>query len=154
MPPNPAAPGQPLAAHVRLAAEQDSAAISALLAELAFPADPATVSSRLRKLDAADETILVAELNGQVVGLATAHVTPVLHRPTPVGRITALVVASSARRRGIGAELVRAAEDHLRKCGCALLELTSNHRLTEAHTFYQRLGFTITSHRFCKPLDP
>jgi GNAT superfamily N-acetyltransferase len=86
--------------------------------------------------------------------MVTVHVTPVLHRPTPVGRLTALVVTERARHGGIGRALVAAAERLLAARGCALVEVTSNRRLTDAHAFYGRLGYDTTSLRFKKDLAP
>lgn len=98
------------------------------------------------------ETVLVAVVRGDVVGFVSLHMTPVLHRPAPVGRLTALVVSKRIRRRGIGSRLVAAAEEFLTNAGCSIVELTSNLKLHEAHAFYERQGYAVTSHRFCKTL--
>ena len=76
----------------------------------------------------------------------------VLHRPMPVGRITALVVDDSARGQGLGRALVAAAEAALAGSGCGILEITSNMRFAEAHAFYEHLGYERTSVRFAKVL--
>ncbi len=101
---------------------------------------------------AAAEVVLVAVRAGALLGVVTAHVTPVLHRPEPVGRLTALVVAEAARRRGVGRALVEAAEELVAARGCGLIEVTSNRRLVDAHAFYERLGYEATSLRFKKTL--
>lgn len=137
---------------VRPARPTDAAALSALLAELGFPADETTTEQRLSILECAGETVLVAAVDDIPRGFASVHATPVLHRPTPVGRITALLVTSSMRGRGVGRALVQAAEDWSRQRGCALIEVTSNLRLTTAHAFYHHLGFETTSMRFAKSL--
>ena len=103
-------------------------------------------------MTAAGEAVLAAELDGAVAGLATVHITPVLHRPAPVGRLTSLVVASRFRGQGVGRLLVEAAEQLARSAGCGLVEVTSNRRLTPAHAFYEHLGYAPTSLRFAKPL--
>jgi GNAT superfamily N-acetyltransferase len=76
----------------------------------------------------------------------------VLHRPKPVGRITALVVDAPVRGQGIGRALVAAAEEALARAGCGLLEITSHERLVDAHAFYERLGYQRTSVRLAKVL--
>ena len=138
---------------IRSAELRDSPAVSELLSELGFPSSAAVVSERLDALSAAGETALVAVRGGEVVGLLTLHITPVLHRPTPVGRLTALVVTGRERGKGVGRLLVNAAEQFFAERGCGLVEVTSNLRLTDAHSFYKRLGYEATSVRFKKSLS-
>ena len=135
---------------VRAARPADSAAIAALLAETRFKATEAEVAARLPGLKR--EPPLVAT-RGALIGFLTWHVTPVLHRPAPVGRITMLEVAEDERGRGVGRALVEAACERLRGKGCGLVEVTSNADLSGAHAFYRRLGFERTSYRFAKGLD-
>jgi ribosomal protein S18 acetylase RimI-like enzyme len=139
---------------IRSARLGDAQALAELVAELGFPASADVLVVRLQHLLDAGEGVLVAIDGSDIVGLLTFHVTPVLHRPTPVGRITMLIVTQVARGRGIGRALVERAEESLRARGCALVEITSNQRLTDAHAFYQRLGYEITSFRLRKPLTP
>jgi GNAT superfamily N-acetyltransferase len=138
---------------IRDASAADVPALAALVAELGYPTPEATMAVRLDAMIDAGEKVLVAERDGDVVGLLTLHVTPVLHRPTAVGRLTALVVAERARGAGVGRSLVAAAEHILAARGCALIEVTSNQRRTDAHAFYQRLGYDVTSLRFKKDLE-
>ena len=136
---------------IREADSGDSEAIAALLPE-EFGAGAEQVADRLTRLRRAGELPLVAKLGKEVVGVLTWHVTPVLHRPAPVGRITFLQVAEASHRKGIGRALVEAAEARLAKRGCRLIEVTSNVKLKEAHKFYAALGFERTSHRFARPV--
>jgi GNAT superfamily N-acetyltransferase len=138
---------------IRDARAADVPALAALVAELGYPTPEATMAVRLDAMNRAGEKVLVAERAGDIVGLLTVHVTPVLHRPTAVGRLTALVVAERARGAGVGRSLVAAAEHLLAARGCALVEVTSNQRRTDAHAFYQRLGYDATSLRFKKDLE-
>ena len=136
---------------VRHALPDDAPALSRLFDELGFPATAGEIAVRL---EAMPHAALVAVRGSQVVGLLTTNIMPVLHRPTPVGRISALVVTRHERRRGTGRALVRAAEDLLMQQGCALIEVTSNFRFEEAHAFYRQLGYESTSLRFKKELNP
>jgi GNAT superfamily N-acetyltransferase len=140
------------APEIRAARPGDALALSGLLAELGFPTAPDVVAARLADLAARDELVLVAERAGVALGLLTVHVTPVLHRPTPVGRLTMLVVTQRARGQGVGRALVAAAERLLAQRGCGLVEVTSHRRLKQAHGFYERLGYEATSVRFGKVL--
>lgn len=95
---------------------------------------------------------VVETLSDQLVGVITIHTMIVLHRPKPVGRVTALFVEEQFRNRGIGRELLRTAEAELAKCGSGLVEITSNFRLTKAHSFYEQQGYSQTSIRLVKSL--
>jgi ribosomal protein S18 acetylase RimI-like enzyme len=135
---------------IRNARPKDVSTLTSLVGELGFPQSVETVAERLNALSEAGESVLVAQKGQEVVGLVTVHVTPVLHRPTPVGRLTALVVAERSRGQGLGLALVEAAERLLLAKGCALVEVTSNRELSGAHAFYERLGYEVTSLRFRK----
>lgn len=127
--------------------------MASLLAELGYQATPEAIASRFAGLEGQGEVALVATRgDGPPLGLVTIHVTRVLHRPAPVGRLTALVVTEDARGKGIGRALVEAAEAILAARGCGLVEVTSHLGLTGAHAFYRRLGYDATSYRFGKTL--
>jgi len=149
--PPPQPPPEPVLS-VREAGPRDSEAISALLAELGFPTGAADLRRRLPRLRKAGEPPLVAVEEKAVIGCLAWHVTPVLHRPAPVGRVTMMVVAKEARRHGVGAALLEAAEARLAAAGCALIEVTSNIELGGAHAFYRAQGYERTSYRFAKRL--
>ena len=137
---------------IRSASAADAAGLVPLLAELGYPTREAVLATRLAKLVRGGESVFVAEERGALLGVLTVHVTPVLHRPRPVGRLTMLVVASHARGRGVGRALVTHAEGVLAASGCGLVEVTSNQRRSDAHAFYARLGYEVTSLRFKKAL--
>jgi GNAT superfamily N-acetyltransferase len=105
--------------------------------------DPAYI----RSFDAIDrdpnQTLLLAELDGRVVGMLQVTFIPGLSRRGAWrANIEAVRVDSSVRRRGIGGWLVSRALENARKRGCRLAQLTSDRRRGEAHRFYERLGFT------------
>lgn len=137
---------------IRDASVDDLAVMRSLFAELGYIVDRATLAQRFERFSAHGERALVAELAGRVIGLATLHMTPVLHRAGGVGRVTALVVTETVRSAGTGAALMRAAEQIMTDAGCVLMEVTSNRKRLDAHRFYERLGYEATSYRFGKSL--
>ena len=95
------------------------------------------------------QRLLVAERGGAVVGSVTLIVVPNLtHDGKPYGIIENVVVREDARRGGIGAALMRAAIAAAREAGCYKVALTSNLRRTDAHSFYEWLGFVTTQRAF------
>jgi len=103
-------------------------------------------------MQAEGRVVLVAGIDGAVVGCLSTSVMRVLHRPAPVGRISMMVIEEALRSQGIGAQLVEAAEQALAAQGCYMIEVTSHVRRTEAHRFYERLGYERTSVRLAKEL--
>jgi len=110
------------------------------------------VRQRIEQISAGDFPQLVAIDDGAVIGLCGLHRMTAIHRDKPVGRIIILVVAEQARGKGVGRQLVAAAEEMLKAAGCGMIELTSNDWLVEAHRFYTKIGYEQTSKRFAKPL--
>ena len=61
-------------------------------------------------------------------------------------------MAAGRRGDGLGATMVRYAVDEARRRGAALVQLTSDRSRTDAHRFYERLGFLRTHDGFSLPL--
>jgi GNAT superfamily N-acetyltransferase len=140
---------------IRPATLADAPELARLLTLLGHATTAAEVESRWIAWAAAGNTALVAPGEpGILLGTAVLHRMHVLHRPKPVGRITALVVDRAARGKEVGRALVEAAEAALDDAGCGLLEITSNVRLVEAHAFYEHLGYERSSVRFSRELAP
>jgi GNAT superfamily N-acetyltransferase len=138
---------------IRAAVLADADELSRLFTALEHPTRAAEITARWAQWAAEGNDALVADRgDGTLAGLATLHRTRVLHRPAPVGRITALVVDAAERGRGIGRALVAAAEERLTRDGCILLEITSNLRRADAHAFYERIGYARTSVRLARTL--
>ena len=139
-------------AKVRGAVEEDAEAIHGLAGELAQalgdspPAYP-TFRKRLRELlDEPRARVLVAESEEGLKGAATLWVKPDLAHGDVVVEVPMLVVAGSARRRGVGKLLI----DEIRSVAAAedatLVELIATGDNTEARAFYRSLGFVETDH--------
>ena len=130
----------------------DAEAIAGLLTQLGYPTEPAAVERRLERLQVVGDRVVVAELDGQVVGLAHLQVTPAIERDRPAAKLGALVVDEAHRGQGIGRALVEAAEAEARLRGCELLFLTTAERRDDAHAFYESLGLELTGRRYGRTL--
>lgn len=151
-PPPPPKVQEKSAPKLREAKPADAPRLVELIRELGHEITEAEVRKNLAALRNSDETPLVATLDQKLVGMCGVSRRVVIHRPAPLGRITALVVASDAQGQGIGRMLVEAAENWMRKGGCQLVEVTSNDRRADAHAFYRHLGYERSSIRFFKKL--
>jgi ribosomal protein S18 acetylase RimI-like enzyme len=140
---------------LRTARPADAPALAGLLLELGYPQPAAELGPRIAALaDTATDAVLVADLGGRVVGMASLHVTPMFAEGQRRGRITALVVDPGRRRRSVGRLLLQAVEAAARSRGCVALELTSRPDRRAAHRFYLAAGYQDRPHRFFKQLDP
>jgi len=137
---------------IRPAVADDSAAIALLLAELGYPAPADAIPVRLERMEGEGQHLLLAELDGRVVGLASLFLRHVIVDDAPFARLAALVVSADSRGRGVGAALVADAERLARQGGCTILEVTSGLHRPEAHDFYRDLGFDEKPRRFLKRL--
>jgi GNAT superfamily N-acetyltransferase len=85
---------------------------------------------------------MIARVNGEAVGTIDVIVSPNLTREVhPFAIIENVVVAPAARRRGIGRQLVEAALDFARSCGCYKVQLVSANKRDAAHHLYDTMGF-------------
>ena len=142
---------QPLS--IREAHTGDADTLALLLGELGYPASPSEVVERLDRLRSFPHAIaLVAEVEGRVGGLVTAHAFPSIHSTTMVALLTTLVVDTTYARRSIGRRLVGTAEEWARARGAVRLTVTSGLHRAGAHAFYERVGFERTGVRLTKHL--
>jgi GNAT superfamily N-acetyltransferase len=89
-----------------------------------------------------DNYILLAEIDGQLVGSLQLVFIPGLSRQgAKRAIIEAVRVKSAVRGQSIGTALMKQAITEAREAGCKLVQLTSDRRRTRAHLFYRRLGF-------------
>jgi GNAT superfamily N-acetyltransferase len=91
--------------------------------------------------------LLVADRDGEVVGVCQLIVFRHLQsRGGLCAEVESVHVHPDHRGNGIGTTLMEAAIERARELGCYRVQLTSNVARTEAHRFYEALGFT-SSHR-------
>ena len=91
------------------------------------------------------DTMIVAELDGRVVGCAQLTILNGISRQgARRGLIESVRVASAMRGAGIGEALIRTLIERARAADCRLVQLTTDARRERAHAFYERLGFEAT----------
>ncbi|BFV56923.1 GNAT family N-acetyltransferase [Kitasatospora sp. CMC57] len=87
--------------------------------------------------------LVVAESAGRTVGTLQLTVIPGLSRRGATRTlIEAVRIDASARSTGLGTVLIEWAIDQSRTLGAELIQLTSDATRSDAHRFYERLGFT------------
>lgn len=134
---------------VRPATREDLPAILAMLRKDTIPADREADPSDPRYAAAFDaiaadpnQLLVAAELDGRVVGTLQLSFLPGLSfRGAWRGQIEAVRIADGLRGQGLGAQLIEWALDRCRERGCFLVQLTSSSSRTDAHRFYERLGW-------------
>ncbi len=98
--------------------------------------------------------VLVVD-DGEVVGVCQLIVFRHLqHRGGWCAEVESVHVREDRRDKGYGSQLIEAAESLARERGCYRLQLTSNNVRTDAHRFYERLGFASSHRGFKKELGP
>jgi N-acetylglutamate synthase-like GNAT family acetyltransferase len=118
----------------------DAAALADLVTQLGYPSQPEQVVARLTALLPADQGLLVAEVNGAVVGMV--HVNRWANLVVDdTAEIAALIVGNEWRSQGIGHALLEAAEDWAKQRGCSTLQVRTNIVRQRAHEFYFQNGF-------------
>ena len=126
---------------VREATEELVGAFGRLLPQLSSTAEPLDRAAVERLLSCATNTVLVARVEGAIVGTLTLVMSPV---PSGLrGRVEDVVVDSSARGRGIAALLIEQALRIAREAGARTVDLTSRPDRVAANRLYERLGFRV-----------
>ncbi len=139
---------------IRIAQEKDIPALVAIYAADEFGHGDSTDLALLPVYQAAftaitastAETLYVAEIGDVIVGTFQTLSTVTL---TGQGTLSMIVEAVQThpdhRGKGIGAKMMAFCIEDARKRGAKIIQLTSNASRTDAHRFYERLGF-VKSH--------
>lgn len=136
---------------IRKATTDDATAIRRLLAQLGYPdLSEQGVAEKISAYSKASYSILVGEVDLNVVGFISLHWFEIFHSAGMIGRISAFCVDELFRSQGLGRQLLDAAEAFLIKQGCTKLEVTSNIRRVRTHEFYLDRGYGEDSRRFTK----
>jgi GNAT superfamily N-acetyltransferase len=137
---------------IRRATEEDVPAIVAMLADDALgatresPDDLTPYRKAFQDIDAdPNQFLAVADRDGEVVGTLQLTYLPGLSRKGGTrAQIEAVRVRATERGTGLGSQLITWAVDQARERGCILVQLTTDTARTDAHRFYEQLGFTAS----------
>ncbi|WP_328954828.1 GNAT family N-acetyltransferase [Kitasatospora purpeofusca] len=138
---------------IRRATGDDLPAIVAMLADDPLgatresPDDLTPYRTAFDRIDAdPHQHLVVAERAGRTVGTLQLTVVPGLSRKGATRTVIEGVrVHSDERGSGLGTELIQWAIERSRELDAQLVQLTSDITRTDAHRFYERLGF-VPSH--------
>ncbi|ELS54636.1 GNAT family N-acetyltransferase [Streptomyces viridochromogenes] len=137
---------------IRAAVADDVPAIVAMLADDPLgaqresPDDLTPYLAALERLsDDPNQHLVVAVREGRVVGTLQLTVIPGLsRRGSTRSIIEAVRIHTDERGSGLGTQLIEWAIAESRRQNCQLVQLTSDSTRTDAHRFYERLGFTAS----------
>ena len=138
---------------VRRATRDDVAAIVALLADDPLGAqreDASDLTAYVSAFDRIDadpaHELVVLDDGGTVAGCLQLTLLPGLSRQGATrAQVEAVRVATTHRGQRLGELLVTWAVDEARRRGAAVVQVTTDASRTDAHRFYERLGF-VASH--------
>jgi GNAT superfamily N-acetyltransferase len=135
-------------------------AVEALLVELGGRCPERHVletEARALLEDPAGGSVLIAEADGDVVGLLSASWQRAIHVPGVYATIQDLWVDGAWRSRGVGAELVEAIASQARTRGVSRLEVGLPREtfaaIASTESFYKRNGFEHLGPRMRRLLD-
>ena len=138
---------------IREAQPRDAASVAALLGELGYPSSPDQAAERIERIAADPSTwVVVAEVDGEIAGLGALHVQNLVERDEPGCEVAGLVVGERFRRKGVGEALMEALEAEALQRGGRWMVLNTAHRRSDAHAFYEALGYEHTGRRYAKEL--
>ena len=99
-----------------------------------------------RELDAdSNNELIVAELDGSIVGTLQLTVTPSLsYQGSKRSSVESVRVDDKFRGQGIGRQMMLWAIERAKEKGCISMNLTSHGERKDAHRFYENLGFSAS----------
>jgi len=133
---------------IRDASPADAAAIVGLIAELAHGEDwPLELTEEYVAvyLEFPGTRVLLAERDGEAVGLLAYCVRPGLFHAGEIGYIDELIVMPAARRTGVATQLLQLAMRRMADRGCKEVSLSTDFENAEAQRLYRSLGLTEES---------
>lgn len=119
----------------------DADAVRDISAEgLGYSCDLALVQKKIAGLNEAREAVFVAETDGDVIGYIHIERYDVLYFET-MANVLGLSVFKAYHKMGVGKALLFVAEDWARQNNIKMMRLNSGMNRTDAHGFYEHLGY-------------
>lgn len=140
---------------IRDATMVDVEELTALMTDLGYPTTLEEFTERFKNISAhPDYRTIIAEVNGEMVGMAGLSKNIFYEMNGNYMRILAFVIKQSARKLGIGKLLIEASEKWAIEQGLNTVVISSGNRAERdaAHAFYQKMGYAIKSSGFVKKL--
>ena len=137
---------------LREALPGDVPAIVALLADDMLgaareqPGDVRAYAAAFAAIDVdPNNALYVMEIDGRIAGCFQLTFIPGLSSNGAWrGQIESVRIAADLRGQGHGARLIRTAIQLCQARGCKTVQLTTHKQRTDAHRFYERLGFVVS----------
>jgi ribosomal protein S18 acetylase RimI-like enzyme len=128
---------------IREARLGDVASIHRLIGQLVHAPEEVEFRARFQNVAGAPgHRIVVAELDGKVVGVLHVFARPALEKPCEAV-VQALVVDSACRSAGVGEALMREAESWAAQRGLSSTALYTRIDRDRARAFYERIGYRL-----------
>lgn len=138
---------------VRRAEVGDAAALADLMTQLGYPTRTSEMEMRMEGIRAdKNYATFVAVSGGKVCGMIGTRTSYSYEHNSPGAAILALVVSDKMRGRGVGRALMMAMEHDLAQKNIRRVAVYTHFRRTDAHEFYEKVGYTKNGFRLIKEL--
>lgn len=150
---------------IRAATREDRSAVLSLVPRLAASGSPPgrdaaqVASSDLQSITqaltapASGEALLVAEQDGRILGFIHLKTVVDYFSQKPIAHVADIVVDAAAEGKGVGKELMSAAEAWARACGYPMVQLHVLVDNARARSMYERLGYAAEWLKYIKRID-
>lgn len=122
--------------------------VSIINSALGYDVSENTLNGRIKNiLLRNDHLLLVAKIDDQVVGFCHGYLR-LLTEVVEAIEIGGLAVVEIHRGKGVAKQLVNSIEEWAKTLNCSQVVLASNITRTEAHAFYEHLGYKKIKQQF------
>jgi N-acetylglutamate synthase-like GNAT family acetyltransferase len=139
---------------IRNAMPSDAEAIRDLLRQLDYPTTDGFIEEKLPlMLNHPDQSLVVYEKQGKVVGMISIHFVPQIALTGDFANISYLAVDENVRGEGIGAKLEAYCTQLATERKCDRIYVHCHIRREDAHRFYDRQGYQESRKYLMKKLN-